>query len=536
MGALTLKSFPFILRGWDIKNYDSIDPTDSFGQETKVYINKNQVIKIEPQFSNNNSYQWLTDKGRHFFDGIFGEVTEKNTQLGNLPVKTAKQWESLFKTIDKTFYTFDICNFKNANKHFFILVFENVNIETLNLLFLISQTNAFIKIKRAENLRIKTDLESHFQIDSATCTNKLSYSSLCLLVTTNTRYEGSYLNLKLRQRYFKGNFKLFSIGSLIDITFPISFLGSNLSTLKTLAEGNQTFCKDISNATNPLLITNTEFFKRQNSQELLNIFKVLKHTNILNKIWNGYNVLNSSITETGLYSLTHFSFLTFKDLMSFSSIYLINVNISNVPNLKKIVESRLLNHKNSKRLYNEKLFINQNFNISLDNFSKILKFKKYLYLPNNIFFENEETFINTEGLIKRTTKLVFRKKTKNDWQLLRKFLKSSTSKKALSNIKDNKIINYNNKNIFNFKNFINFQFYATQTLTNLNFYLNIKNQKFSIYKKFNTFKTPSIKLMNTKLKYWLDDFYTGGKDRFCQNSLVLIRCSMNYKLQTTNFF
>jgi len=212
------------------------------------------------------------------------------------------------------------------------------------------------------------------------------------------------------------------------------------------------------------------------------------------------------------------------------------VNLNSVANLKKITESRLLSFKGSKKLYNEKLFLNQSFNVSLDNFSKFLKFKKYLYLPNNIFFENEETFINTEGLIKRTTKLVSRKKTKNDWQLLRKFLKSSKSNKVLNNIKDNKILSYNNNKIFNFKNFMNFQFYATQTLTNLNFYLNTKNQKFSIYKKFNTFKTTSVKLFDTKLKYWLDDFYTGGKDKFCQNSLVLIRCSMNYKLQTTNFF
>ena len=43
-----LKSFPFILRGWDIKNYDSIYPTDSFGQDTTVYLNKNKIIKIEP--------------------------------------------------------------------------------------------------------------------------------------------------------------------------------------------------------------------------------------------------------------------------------------------------------------------------------------------------------------------------------------------------------------------------------------------------------------------------------------------------------
>ena len=38
MGALTLKSFPFELRSWDIEKFESIDPTDSFGSKTRVYI------------------------------------------------------------------------------------------------------------------------------------------------------------------------------------------------------------------------------------------------------------------------------------------------------------------------------------------------------------------------------------------------------------------------------------------------------------------------------------------------------------------
>ena len=104
-------------------------------------------------------------------------------------------------------------------------------------------------------------------------------------------------------------------------------------------------------------------------------------------------------------------------------------------------------------------------------------------------FEKQGTFINTEGFIKRTT-----------------------------------------------NSFINFQYYATQTLTNLNFYLGTKNQKFSIYKKFNIFKRSRVKFFNIQLSYWLNDFYTGGKESFCQNSLSLVRCSSNHKLQLTNFF
>lgn len=536
MGALTLKSFPFILRSWNVKSYDSIDPTDSFGQDTKVYINKNQVVKIEPQFSNNTKTSWLTDKGRQFFDGIFGKTSESDNSSESLPVKTVQQWETLFKNINKTFYVFDICNFKNVNRHFFIVIFENVNIEILNFLSLISQRHSFIKIRRAENLKLNSDLETNFQINSATSTSKLSASSLGLLVGVNPRYEGSHLNLKLRQRYFKGNFKLLSVGSLLDLTFPVSFLGSNLSVLKNISEGNQTYCKDLANATNPMLITNTETFKHSNSQEMMKNIKILSHANILNKVWDGCNVLNSSLYETGIYSSVNFSPLSLKDLTSFSSLYVINADLNNIANLKKITESRLLSYKSSSKLHSKKLLLTQNFQATSPNVSKHLAFEKCLYLPNNIFFESQESFVNTEGLIKKTTKLISRKNMKNDWQLLRKFVNIFQSNTTISDIKNNKSVFYKSKTLFDFKNFINFQFYATQTLTNLNFYLNTKNQKFVIYKKFDRFKTSPTKLFSTKLKYWLDDFYTGGKDKFCQNSLLLTRCSMNYRLQMSNFF
>ena len=152
------------------------------------------------------------------------------------------------------------------------------------------------------------------------------------------------------------------------------------------------------------------------------------------------------------------------------------------------------------------------------------------------FFENNETFINTEGLIKRTTKLIFRQKTKNHWQLVRRFIQNTKLLVTVTNIKDNKLISFNSKNLYNFKNFISFQFYAVQNLTNFNFYLIKKNSPFIIYKSFNTFKSTQIKLFNTKLKYWLDDFFIGGKDRLCQNSLILIKCSVNTRLLTSTFF
>ena len=529
MGALTLKSFPFILRSWNVKNYDSIDPTDSFGQDTKVYVNRNKVIKIEPQFVNNLNNPWLTDKGRHFFDSIF--INSHNIESVD-QVKTTKQWNTIFFELQKIFYLFDICNFKNVNKSYFIIVFENLNIENLSFLSLMSQIHPFLKIKRAENLSMNVDLETNFQMNSGSSVTDLASSSLCLLVGTNTRYEGSSLNLKLRQRYFKGNFKFISIGSFLNLTFPVSFLGSNISIFKNIVEGNHRACQDIAHADNPVFVTNTETLKIKGFQNLVKSLESLKHANILSKIWNGSNVLNSSLYESGLHTLGQFPVFLNKDLLSFSSLYIINVNLNNVANFKKVLESRLIKSQISNEFSSKKLVVNQNANLLSSKFVM----SKFWYLPNNFFFDNQETFVNTEGFVKRTTKLVSKKNVKTDWQLLRKFVQTLSINNSVNYSKNDTIFSYTNNALFDFKNFIGFQFYASKTLTNINFQLIDQAQKFSIYKKYNKFKTSSTKLFDVKLKYWLDDFYTGGKDKFCQNSLTLTRCSMNYKLQVTNFF
>jgi hypothetical protein len=440
-----------------------------------------------------------------------------------------KEWNSIFFNVRKTFYLFDICNFKDVNKSYFLIVFQNLNLENLSFLSLISQMYPFIKIKKADNLISNSDLETQFQVNSATSTADLASSSLCFLIGTDTRYEGSALNLTLRQRYFKGNVKFISIGSLLNLTFPVSFLGSNVSVLKFIVEGNHPICQDIVNASNPILVTNSEVLKNKNLQSLFNNFKILKHANILNKIWNGYNVLNSSLYNSSLQNFGQFSSLTLKDLISFNSLYLINVNLNNLSNFKKILESKLIHAKPLIKLESKKLLLNQNSN------SEFLKSvpSKVLYLPNNLFFDTSETFINTEGLLKRTRKLVSKKSVKSDWQLLRKFTQTLNVNNSLN---FSGIISYTNNNLFDYKNFVGFQFYASKTLTNVNFQLVDKTQKFSIVKKYDKFKFSTIKLFDTKLKYWLDDFYIGGKDKFCQNSLTLSRCSMNYKRQVTNFF
>lgn len=541
MGALTLKTFPFELRGWDIEKFESIDPTDGFGSETRVYIRDNKIIQIEPDYNMYSFNSWLTDKGRQFFDSIF-DFASKQKIVDEAKKIDEISWLYIFKSIIQNIYFFDHCNLHSKNKYFLTIIFENLSLEVLSLLNIISHNYSFIKVKRAENIKLKNDLESFFQLNTVMETKKLSLSTLCLLISNNPRYEGYQLNLSLRQRILKGNFKCLSIGSILNLTFPLSFLGSNTKTLKNIAEGNHLICQDLKFAKNPLIVFNTEIYKRSEGKNIIEMLTILKNANIFGKSWNGLNVLNSSLTEAGIYSTTQFTHLSNEDLATFSSLYFINTNIENVSGLKKIIELKILNLIDYPMIQPNlnKLFLDQNYYPN-KNISIFLKsnptLTKYLYLPTNMFYENNESFLNAEGFLKRTTKLVSQKTPRNNWQILRKFLKTFKKDFSLINKKDNYIIFFNATKLSQFKTFINFQFYASQDLSNFNYYFKTNNQSFILYQnKFLVYKQHPTKIYNTKLKFWLDDFFLGGKDEYSQHSVILTNCSRILRTESTNFF
>ena len=289
MGALTLKSFSDELREWEFIEGEGIDPTDSFGVNLRLSIRENQIFLAEP---NDVNTPWLTDKGRLFFVGMFGTSYSKTTD-----------WENFFQEISELTYFIDHLNFQKQNALSLIFAFENVSLETLNMLYLLKQNCSLIDLRKVESYKPLNDLESDYQLSSLTQKPKIQMSTLGILLNTNPRYEGYVLNLSLRQRFLKGDFKLFNIGSMLDLTFPTHNLGSNFQIVKSLAEGTHLVCQDVKNAEFPLIITNTELFKRTDSRVFT---EVLKYTSVLETAWNGLNILNHNISNAGIQSLNKF--------------------------------------------------------------------------------------------------------------------------------------------------------------------------------------------------------------------------------------
>ena len=517
MGALTLKQFSNSIREWELMEGEGIDPTDSFGVDLRLSIRENQIFLAEPY---NPSTPWLTDRGRLFFDGMFdSNVVEKT------------EWNSFFELFAEFCYFANHLSLKKKKSFYLVVAFENISLEILNMLYLLEQNNSFIKLRKSDPNYLNSDFESNYLLNDSTEKSKLHLSNLGLLLNTDTRHEGYVLNLNLRLRFLKGNFKLLSIGSALDITLPVYNLGSNISVLKYISEGTHLSCQDIKISQFPLLITNTELLKRKN---IKNLSQILKNTNFIQDSWNGINILNNNLSSAGINSLNSFLPLSSEDFTNFLGFYSINTELNSISNFNKLVDLKLLNMVSYPTTFeSSSIFIEQNSN-STDEFKKL---KNYYYLPNNLFLEDSETYVNTQGLIKRTTKLInFKKNSKSNWQIIRKLYSISKKLGNLVTTKNHEYLDFDFINSFNYKNYINFNFFPSKNLVSFSYYLNNSNKIFVKNYDVNL-KLNSNKIFETKLKYWLDDFFVNnGRDSFSYNSSVLLNCSKISRSISTNFF
>ncbi len=561
VGALTSKPYPFLTRSWEIKQFNSIDFSDSFGSDIQVFLKNNSIVKILPGYNNfNNTNDWINDKTRFSFDGLFSP--DRNPSFLNVKKGDSLNrsfWSSLFDELTLLIYCNDHLTQHYFNVHYLTIVFNgNVSLEVLILLTLISNKYSFIQIRKSETSNIENDLEANFLLNSA---NKINSSfktdeqyliNFCILLGVNPRYEGSTLNLKLRQRYLKGGFKCLSIGSLTNLTYPTTYVGSNVNVFKSIVEGNNLFSQYFKNSFLPLLICSSEIFKRKDSQTLTALMSVLKDNvgYFIDQNWQGFNVLHSAINEGGLNSINKFNHVTEIDFKNSFGLYFINMTDYNNKYFKKLIDFKVLHflqvELNTYSNYfwhtvepdtDVKLVLNQTsspFEFLSPEIYSIYPSINYRSLPGNLNHEVSGTYINTEGISKKTFKMVSLSKiSKDDWYILRRLVSVTKDWSYLSNPSLSNKLFFNSKNMFDFKSFINFHYCATKALNSLSFYL--ISQATPLVLQKSKFYIASNKVINSKLKFWLDDFYLGGKDPHSFLSSTMVTCSLTLRYEVTNF-
>lgn len=143
VGALTSKPYPFVSRSWELKHVNSIDFSDAFAENTQVYLKNNKVVKVNPGYNpSNNTTNWISDKTRFAFDGMFSpeRLLTNFVKSGTKEVQTLNSWKTLLNEVMLTLYFQDHLNkhFLTTNNLYFVFD-SNISLEVLNLLSMFSK-------------------------------------------------------------------------------------------------------------------------------------------------------------------------------------------------------------------------------------------------------------------------------------------------------------------------------------------------------------------------------------------------------------
>lgn len=437
--------------------------------------------------------------------------------------------KQIYKSLFKILYLFEINFLKNKMVNFLYLYYDNLSIDLLCLLSLLKQKYFFIKLINITSQKVTNNIEYNVLFNRI----KLENSNFCLLINTNLRFENTYFNLQLKQRLLKGNFKLFSICSFVNLTTYINtnILGTGINIIKLIVEGLHPLCQTLIFEKNPNIVINTKLLKLKNNSFLYFMLIYLKKFITYYKL----NTLNYSIYESGINLISNFS--TYNKMFSnFSSIYLINLQCSVINN---IINTNLLylplKINTFTTIHINRMCLIQNYIFNAFHINKSMKYMNYFFLPTKTFYQDTGLFFNTEGLIRKNPKLFVNSNIYSHWKLLRMVFNELNIKLKLLEYTANFLIYFNLRTRFNFVKLI-FLLYLSKNIINVNFNYMINGINSYFINKINITFSKNIRLINVKMTFLLNDFYLNNKDPFSNNSLILIKLAKITNLQSTNFF
>lgn len=365
VGALTLKPYAFKARPWELKYYESIDCTSSLCSPVLVNVKESEIVRIQPKADQDLENLIISDKIRFCYDSLkknrIQKVFKKNFEKKFL----AESWHKFFETTN---------DFIKNNKRITFLINENLDLKSAQFLKNIENNN--IKVLNISDFNIK--YKNYFDNSYYDKTNTLNKRiKICFLLSTNLKTETTLLNTKLRLKFNKTSFSTINSGSFYKSNYPTTFINLSTQNIVKLFEGKVLNSKFFIEHPNTLLIVGNAFNKKiKNVSYLINFFKKICPTGLVihNEIHTnsvGFNYLGiNSFTNNILKSTDYFFCLNLED----------NIKI-------------------------RKLILNKNF-FWFNTHGSTVAGHAYFILPTLTFLESENTYINIDGSVKKTQKVL----------------------------------------------------------------------------------------------------------------------------------
>lgn len=319
VGALTSHSNAFAYRPWNLKRLNSFDALDSLGSFITIHFFGSNIVKITPRINYNLNLNWISDKVRYMYDGLY-----KQRILKPLYVNAAGEYCNI--TWNEVFYTLkaDLLSKKstlNIGCYFGELLNNEIIFTASKFMDIIGNPN---KYSIQDKLFINNDFNSNYLFNGKV--TSLSNTDMCFIFGSNLKSELPLLNVRLRKQYLATALSIITFGIRTNLMYPTYFFGFKLKTIIKFIEGNNTFCKYLSVKKNPSFLLNLNLFKTESLANLFTIMKERLMSISKNITKNNFNYIYPDID---LYNKLYLNIQTkYKDtdLNMLDCLYLLNVD------------------------------------------------------------------------------------------------------------------------------------------------------------------------------------------------------------------
>jgi len=292
VGALTSRPYAFAARPWELRKTESIDVMDAIGSNIRVDTRGREVMRILPRNNDDVNEEWISDKTRFIWDGLRTQRLDRPFVRKNGRLQPAT-WDEAFAAIAR--------KLKNVpGERIAAVAGDLAAVEDMYALKDLATRLGSANTDCRQDGAALDPAQGRGSYVFNSGIAGIDEADAILLIGTNPRDEAAVLNARIRERWRRGGLKVGHIGARANLTYDHEYLGAGPESLEELANPRNAFHKILKAATRPMLIIGQAALTRGDGAGILAAAaKLAQATGVLQKEWNGFNILHTAASRVG---------------------------------------------------------------------------------------------------------------------------------------------------------------------------------------------------------------------------------------------
>jgi len=301
VGALTSKPYAFKTRSWELKSTESIDVFDGVGSNIRIDTRGSEIMRVLPRLNEHVNEEWISDKSRFSYDGL------KRQRLSTPMVRTpegnllAVSWDRVRAVLRNSLLNLEFDNPSGYESHAIIGPYIDVSagLELRNMFYKWFPNGKIHVQEQPQN--ISTDFRHNYMCNVTL--PELETADVVLLVGADPRMEAPLLNTRLRKAALYHGLTIGSIGTAVNLTYPVQHLGTTLDTLKEISSGKHPFAKALKEAERPVVMVSNRALQRVDGAGIFSMVEKIIANTAADEEWDPLCVLQTGANTVGLLDL-----------------------------------------------------------------------------------------------------------------------------------------------------------------------------------------------------------------------------------------